>query len=214
MDRRIDSILSRIEGKSNQAVLISNVDSSLPPRARLYAQEHMSSCWETVIGPIDVVIGRNGFVPPGAKREGDGMTPSGIFSLMAVFGYHPSIPTSMPYHQVSDEDVWVDDPNSIDYNTMTKKGHTAAASFERMKRDDDLYEYGIITDFNFDPVVKGKGSAIFIHVWGGAGSYTSGCVAMSKENLIKILEWLDPMKKPLVILGPELIGYFKEELVE
>jgi len=50
--------------------------------------------------------------------------------------------------------------------------------------------------------VKGKGSAIFLHVWKGGGA-TLGCVSMPEEMVLKILGWLDPAKKPLIIMGKE-----------
>jgi L,D-peptidoglycan transpeptidase YkuD (ErfK/YbiS/YcfS/YnhG family) len=53
-----------------------------------------------------------------------------------------------------------------------------------------------------NPIVKGKGSAIFLHVWKDRGS-TVGCVAMPEEIVLKILAWLDPAKKPLIVMGTE-----------
>lgn len=202
----IDSVLSRLSEKSQQVVFVDKGSSSLSSRGLLYALEYHSSGWKAEIGPVDVVIGRNGYASPGRKREGDGMTPSGIFGITAVFGYHSSVHTAMPYRQVYKEDIWVDDPDSPDYNTMTKKGQTTADSFEYMKRDDDLYEYGVIIDYNTSPVIRGNGSAIFFHVWVNADSYTSGCVAMSRDDLVKLIGWLDPQKRPLVVLGQELTG--------
>jgi L,D-peptidoglycan transpeptidase YkuD (ErfK/YbiS/YcfS/YnhG family) len=70
-----------------------------------------------------------------------------------------------------------------------------------MKRDDNLYKYGIIIEYNTDPVIKGSGSAIFLHVWKGEGIHTAGCVAISEENILKILDWLDPAATPLIITG-------------
>ena len=82
----------------------------------------------------------------------------------------------MPYRQVSDEDIWVDDVNSVDYNQLVKKGSTDAVSFEKMRRDDVLYKYGIIVNYNVNPVIKGYGSAIFFHVWKGpAVTYIRMC---------------------------------------
>ena len=70
-----------------------------------------------------------------------------------------------------------------------------------MKRDDNLYKYGIVIEYNTDPVIKGNGSAIFLHIWKNESIPTAGCVAVSEENLIKIIEWLDPVASPLIITG-------------
>ncbi|OGP91679.1 MAG: hypothetical protein A2031_00955 [Deltaproteobacteria bacterium RBG_19FT_COMBO_43_11] len=153
--------------------------------------------------PVNAVIGKNGFAVPGEKREGDGKTPSGIFALKQTFGYNESIVTKMPYRQALDEDIWIDDANASDYNRWVKKDKTSAASFEKMKREDDLYKYGIIIEYNTAPVIKGNGSAIFFHVWGGENVSTAGCVAVSEENIIKILAWLDPKAQPLIMMGME-----------
>jgi D-alanyl-D-alanine dipeptidase len=71
-----------------------------------------------------------------------------------------------------------------------------------MKRDDDQYKYGVVIEYNMHPIVKGKGSAIFLHVW-KSGDSTLGCVSMSEEMILSILGWLDPAKKPLIIMGTE-----------
>jgi L,D-peptidoglycan transpeptidase YkuD (ErfK/YbiS/YcfS/YnhG family) len=107
----------------------------------------------------------------------------------------------MPYRQATDDDFWVDDVDSEDYNKWVK-GKPNAASWEKMKRDDDQYKYGVVIEYNMHPIVKGKGSAIFLHVWKG-GESTLGCVSMSEEMILKILAWLDPAKKPLIIMGTE-----------
>jgi L,D-peptidoglycan transpeptidase YkuD (ErfK/YbiS/YcfS/YnhG family) len=118
-----------------------------------------------------------------------------------TFGYDVTIGTQMPYRQALDDDVWVDDPNSGDYNRWVKKLETHAASYETMKREDNLYKYGVVIEYNTDPVIKGNGSAIFLHIRKGEGIPTAGCVAVSEEDIIKILGWLDPAAAPLIITG-------------
>ena len=69
-----------------------------------------------------------------------------------------------------------------------------------MKRHDDLYKYGIVVEYNTNPVVKGRGSAIFFHNLGWPCT-TTGCVALQEGNLRELLEWLNPSKKPVALLG-------------
>jgi L,D-peptidoglycan transpeptidase YkuD (ErfK/YbiS/YcfS/YnhG family) len=157
--------------------------------------------WRLVKGPFRAVAGRNGFVRPGEKREADGRTPSGVFPLEAAFGYARGLSTSMPYLEIGDENVWVDDPASPDYNQWKTKGETKALSFEEMHRADGLYEVGIVVGYNRNPVVAGLGSAIFFHIWAGEGKSTSGCIGMSREDLLTVLAWLDPLKNPVAVLG-------------
>jgi len=70
-----------------------------------------------------------------------------------------------------------------------------------MRRDDELYQLGVVVGYNTDPVVAGRGSAVFLHVWRGPGTSTAGCVAMNQADLEQIVAWLDPAKNPRIILG-------------
>lgn len=189
--------------QSKQLLLVENINYLFFSKQVLHALEKHAGVWEMALEPMNSVIGRNGFAPAGEKKEGDGRTPSGIFALKQTFGYNESISTKMPYRQVLDNDIWIDDANADNYNRWVKKEETSAKSYERMKRDDDLYKYGIVIEYNTNPVVKGYGSAIFLHVWREENVSTEGCVAVSEENIIKILGWLDPEARPLIMMGIE-----------
>ena len=93
----------------------------------------------------------------------------------------------------------MNDIDSPDYNRWVRGA--PAAAVEKMRRDDDLYKYGIVVEYNTDPVVKGLGSAIFFHVWKAAGVPTEGCVSMSEEAMLLVLGWLDASAKPAVLMG-------------
>ncbi len=183
---------------SRQAILVKNTDSS-SVRVIIYGLERGPDGWRVVSGPIKGNIGWNGFAASGKKREGDGKTPSGIYPLGTVFGYAPSMNTRMPYRQTTRNDFWVDDVNSPFYNRWVT-GNVGAASVDKMRRDDDLYKYGIVVEYNTNPVIKGYGSAIFFHVWRREGVPTTGCVAMAEADIVKLIKWLDPGKQPAVIM--------------
>ena len=187
-------------GESEQLIFTINKDSS-SFHATIHTLEKKSGDWHPVFTAFDGSIGEKGFAPISEKREGDDKTPSGIFPLGVAFGYDPSVATKMPYRQVTDDDFWVDDANSEDYNKWIK-GEPNAASWEKMKREDDQYKYGVVIEYNTHPIVKGNGSAIFLHVW-KPGESTSGCVSTSEEMVLKILGWLDPARKPMIIMGTE-----------
>lgn len=186
---------------TGKQLLVAVSDSRNSTTASVYTLERTQEGWKIRTGPLPAMTGRNGFAPPGEKREGDGRAPTGIFSLESAFGYPPFIKTKMPYRQATDDDLWVDDVNSPDYNTWVKRGATNASSFEVMKLKDRRYTYGIVTGYNRNPVVKGHGSAIFIHVWLTEGYKTSGCVALAPENMLNILEWLSPEANPQILMG-------------
>jgi L,D-peptidoglycan transpeptidase YkuD (ErfK/YbiS/YcfS/YnhG family) len=205
-ENELKALLAPYENKIGQSTQIILVRESKGPSSSgyfVFTFEKKQDHWEWVSGPTEASIGRNGFALPGKKREGDGKTPSGIFSLRRTFGYDKTITTKMPYRQATEEDLWVDDPNAPDYNRWVKKGETGAASYEKMKREDVQYKYGIVIEYNTGPVIKRHGSAIFFHVWKRKDSPTAGCVAVSEEDIVKILEWLDPNAFPLIVIGIE-----------
>ncbi len=192
---------STIMEGSGQVLVVVN-DKIIPYHAKVYSFEKRARGWQMKYRPKDALIGENGFAPPGEKREGDLKTPAGIFSLTRTFGYSPATKSKMPYKQVSYDDIWVTDSNSVNYNKWVKRSLTKETLFEEMKRDDDLYKYGIVIEYNTNPVQQGEGSAIFMHVMGGP-CITTGCVALEENDLIEILAWLDPSQKPMVLLGTE-----------
>ncbi|NMC33647.1 MAG: L,D-transpeptidase family protein [Veillonellaceae bacterium] len=166
----------------------------------LWGLEKTPQGWRNVFGPIPVVLGRSGIAAFEQKREGDGKTPRGVFTLGPVFGYAATAPTRMPYRQATAEDAWVDEPSSPRYNQWVK-GIPAKESHEKMRRADGLYQLGAVIGYNTDPVMPGRGSAIFLHVWKGPGQPTSGCVAMALPDLERLVGWLDPARQPRIILG-------------
>ncbi len=193
-----DSVVKKLPKKTQQLVIIDPLESF---QAQLTTWQLQDGRWEVVTGlPMLAVVGRNGFAPQGEKREGDGRTPSGIYRLGTAFGYAPSINTKLNYRQATDNDLWIDDPQSPQYNQWVM-APTEAKSFEKMRRDDNLYKYGVVIEYNTDPVVPGHGSAIFLHVGRGPDQPTAGCVATSEDNVNTILKWLDKDAHPMIILG-------------
>lgn len=192
-----------ILGDGASQVLLVTGDDFSGFHAMLHLMEKRGGIWRSAVPPIPALIGEKGFAPPGAKREGDLRTPSGVFALKRTFGYATEIPSRMPYRRVGKNDLWVDDVTSPDYNQWVKRDLTSATSFEVMKLDDDRYKYGIVIEYNTDPAVPGMGSAIFLHVRRGENMPTLGCVALSEEDILKVLLWLDPKARPLSTLGTQ-----------
>jgi len=186
-------------GASKQLIIVTAEGYDMIPSETTVLQK-TGNGWDIVFGNIKSTVGKKGFAKPGEKKEGDWKTPSGIFRLGLVFGYAPKMETAMPYRQATENDFWVDDPDSPQYNTWVN-GTPDAKSFEKMKRKDHLYKIGFVVEYNTDPIVKGDGSAIFFHVWRKPGSFTAGCVAMAEEDITKIIRFLDPKANPIVIMG-------------
>jgi L,D-peptidoglycan transpeptidase YkuD (ErfK/YbiS/YcfS/YnhG family) len=196
----IQSSLEKLAGGSSQVLLVVGEESS-GFTSMMYVLEKRNNTWRNAFPPLPALIGGKGFALPGEKKEGDVKTPSGVFALKRAFGYAAKIDTRLSYRQAGEDDIWVDDMASPDYNHWVRKGETSATSFENMKLNDDRYKYGIVVEYNTDPVIKGAGSAIFIHVRRGENMPTLGCVALAESDILKVLRRLDPKRKPLAVLG-------------
>ncbi len=151
---------------------------------------------------------RAGRIPE--KKEGDACAPAGIFEFDFAFGYgNKPDGVLLDYKKSTSRDYFVDDVKSNDYNSwqsipvdQINDPKKRWLSFERMKRSDHLYELGLVVKHNQSPAVSGKGSAIFFHVQRSSNSPTLGCTAMNKDDLLKIMKWLNPDKKPLLVQVP------------
>ena len=145
-------------------------------------------------GPRRCAIGPAGI---GSKRkEGDGITPSGIFPLREVFYRADRIAmpvTILPLWKTEPDDGWCDAPEDQNYNRLVKLPY--AASAETLWRADSLYDIVVVIGFNDDPVYAGKGSAIFLHLAKPDFSPTAGCVALTEADLRAALEQLQPGDK-------------------
>ena len=189
-----------IPGPATEQVLAVSEPGPGQVSSVLWGLEKTPQGWRKVFGPVPVVLGRSGIAAFEQKREGDGYTPRGVFGLGPVFGYAATASTRMPYRQAMAEDAWVDEPSSPRYNQWVK-GIPAKESHEKMRRADGLYQLGVVVGYNTDPVIAGRGSAIFLHVWKGPGQATSGCVAMALPDLEQVVGWLDPIRQPRIIIG-------------
>jgi L,D-peptidoglycan transpeptidase YkuD (ErfK/YbiS/YcfS/YnhG family) len=188
--------LANLSSSIHQAVMVDPLPSS---RATVTAWERNGRGWRQVFKPTAAMVGRNGVAPLNEKREGDGRTPSGIYAIGTAFGYAPAIHTKLPYRQATENDFWVDDVSSPQYNRWVT-GKPNASSFEEMRRSDDLYKYGAVIEYNTDPIIPGNGSAIFVHIWRGPDTATAGCVAVPEPQLRSLLKWLDAASQPVIIL--------------
>ena len=82
---------------------------------------------------------------------------------------------------IGKDDLWCDAPDHPDYNQQVRGPF--AASHEVMRRADPLYDLILITDWNWQEAVAGRGSAIFLHQWRRPGYATEGCIAFSRADL-------------------------------
>jgi L,D-peptidoglycan transpeptidase YkuD (ErfK/YbiS/YcfS/YnhG family) len=136
---------------------------------------------------LDALIGRNGV--SNNKHEGDGTTPSGFLAIRRLL-YRPDrliTPpvTSLRCEPLHDNDGWCDDPNDVNYNRQVQLPY--AASHEKLWREDHLYDIVGVLGYNDDPIVPGRGSAIFLHIHSPEGEPTEGCISLSIDDLQWVL---------------------------
>jgi L,D-peptidoglycan transpeptidase YkuD (ErfK/YbiS/YcfS/YnhG family) len=164
------------------------------------ALEKKDNKWVVKQEPIAAGIGKNGFALPNKKIEGDGKSPTGFFKLGKLFSYEKQTNTLLENQQITKEDKWIDDVNSTDYNKHII-GKTNAKSYENLLLKNDVYKYCLVIEYNTNPVVKGKGSAIFFHLSKKENSFTAGCVSIKEEYMKLMVNWLDPKQNPSIIMG-------------
>ena len=135
---------------------------------------------------VKCAIGKRGI---GTKRkEGDLITPKGKFKVNYIM-YRKDrvkkIQSKLRKTIIKKNMGWCDDPKSKDYNKLIKFPFKYSA--ERLHRNDNTYDIILVLNYNFNPIRRGKGSAIFIHVARKNYKETLGCVAISKKNLKKLI---------------------------
>ena len=147
-----------------------------------------------------IVLGKNGCTLH--KEDGDGCTPLGNFALGFAFGMD-DCSISYPFYQITAEDYFVSDSESEYYNQWVRISlEKQVFPYDYMKTSTCIswkeaehlcdytipYQLGLVIEYNMHPIVKRKGSAIFLHVKNK--DYTEGCVAISKEQMQFVLHWL------------------------
>ena len=131
------------------------------------------------------------------KKEGDLITPKGRYRIKYIL-YRKDrikrIQTKIKKIIIKKNMAWCDDPNSKNYNKLIKLPSTF--NYEKLYRRENVYDIILVLNYNMNPVIKHKGSAIFIHVSKSNYKKTEGCVALRKIHLLKILK--DLKKNTLV----------------
>ena len=138
-------------------------------------------------------IGKGGMKPAEAKTEGDGASPIGKWELLRVYWRPDRIErpdTGLPAIALKPDDGWCDDAADEKYNQPVTLPYPA--SHERLWRDDHVYDIIVEISHNQDPVIPGKGSAIFMHVARPDYADTEGCIALALPDLLAVLEKSGP----------------------
>ena len=131
------------------------------------------------------------------KREGDLITPSGIYKIKYIF-YRPdkikNLKTKFRKKTINKKMGWCDDPKSKKYNKLINLPFKF--NYEKLYRADGIYDIILVLNFNSKPIKRNRGSAIFIHIAKKNYSPTKGCVAIRRADIKILAKKID--KKTLV----------------
>jgi L,D-peptidoglycan transpeptidase YkuD (ErfK/YbiS/YcfS/YnhG family) len=166
---------------------------------RLWRRE--GRCWARTAGPWTARVGRNGL--SGNRREGDGTTPTGTYSIgRTMYGIAPDPGVRYRYRRIVCGDYWVEDPRSPSYNRFRHVPCGQTPPFrvtgERLWQARTAYRHLAVVEFNMRPVVPGRGSGIFLHAT--TGGPTNGCISLPVTQLRQVLRWLDPAARPRIAI--------------
>ena len=200
--------------KSLQAIVVTTDDWNLiHGTARMVERAKPGDTWKIVGESFPIVVGRSGIglentcpycsdqdYPP-HKHEGDGRSPAGMYPLTFTFG-NADVGSKLPFTKLDEFTECVDDTNSTFYNKIVNRmqvGNFDWKSSEKMFAVRPQYDLGVFVGYNSYPPVRGNGSCIFLHIWKDADTGTAGCTAMARENLERVVRWLDPAKNPYLV---------------
>ena len=122
------------------------------------------------------------------KIEGDNITPIGVYKILNVYYRKDRIKnlnTKLKINRITKNMGWCDDPKSKKYNQLIRIPFNY--SYEKLYKKDSIYDLIAVLDYNKNPTVKNKGSAIFMHLTRNYQKKTAGCIGLKKKNLLKLL---------------------------
>ena len=122
------------------------------------------------------------------EREGDFITPKGKFKLIKIYYRSDRIKkinSTLKKIKIKKNMGWCDDVSSNYYNKQIKINKKI--SHEKLHRKDNVYDIIVVLNYNLNPIIKGKGSAIFLHVAKKNYNKTQGCIALKKNELLSLI---------------------------
>jgi L,D-peptidoglycan transpeptidase YkuD (ErfK/YbiS/YcfS/YnhG family) len=133
------------------------------------------------------------------KIEGDNISPRGTFSIVKIYYRNDrikKISSKFRLIKITKKMGWCDDPNSKNYNQLINL--PTKYTYEKLYRKDNVYDLLIVLNYNISPTIKNKGSAIFIHVARQNYKKTSGCIALKKSHLTKLIKTIKKNTKVII----------------
>ena len=133
------------------------------------------------------------------KKEGDLITPKGDFNIKLILYRNDRVKIATKFKKkiIKKDMGWCDDPKSKEYNKIVKLPFKY--SHEKLHVKKNIYDIILVLDFNMNPIKKNKGSAIFIHIARKNYQKTEGCIAVRKNDMLKLLKQLKKKTKVKIL---------------
>lgn len=186
-------------------------------RMQRFERRSVREAWQPVGLSFPVTLGRQGLawgrglhrLAPDhrpRKREGDGRSPAGLFTLGTAFGTDSLSPNlKLDYLPIVGGMEGIDDPASRYYNRIVLRDTVDSPdwrSSEVLSLYPTAYALGVVVNHNTAPVRAGLGSLIFLHVASAQGKPTAGCTAMAAHSMRETAQWLNPAAQPVLAQLP------------
>jgi L,D-peptidoglycan transpeptidase YkuD (ErfK/YbiS/YcfS/YnhG family) len=129
-------------------------------------------------------------------KEGDNITPKGTYKILNIYYREDrikKIQSLIKKIKINKKMGWCDDTQSKYYNKQIKL--PSKLDHEILYRKDNIYDIVCVINYNMNPALKNKGSAIFLHVAKKKYQKTKGCIALKKNHLIKLISLINKNTK-------------------
>ena len=130
------------------------------------------------------------------EKEGDKITPRGTYKIVKIYYRNDRVKkilSNFKLFKIKKNMGWCDDPKSKQYNQLVKIPNQYG--YEKLNRKDNIYDLVLVLNYNMKPIIKNKGSAIFIHIAKKNYKNTNGCLGLKEEDLIKLIKIVKKIKK-------------------
>ena len=133
------------------------------------------------------------------EKEGDKITPRGTYKIVKIYYRNDRVKkilSNFKLFKIKKNMGWCDDPKSKKYNRLVKL--PSKYGYEELYRKDNIYDLILVLNYNMEPIVKNKGSAIFIHIANKNYKKTAGCIGLKKSHLINIIKKIKKNTKVVI----------------
>ena len=179
---------------------------------RFYAYTKEDGEWKEEF-KVAGYVGRSGIADAANRVEGDGTSPAGVYSFGMLFGIQDN-PGGLQreYKKVDEDDYWDGDRNSDTYNQHVRGSEMPdtwnAAASEHLIDYKYSYNYAAMVNYNVNPTIKGKGSAIFLHCTHPGSLYSAGCISIPESKMIRALRLINDQAYIVLVRSAEdLLAY-------